>query len=154
MKSIFIASAVILAATSAASAQTVQWRGGTFITAVTPGCGTDWSVGDYLNTRYRHPNLGGNGNFTGLSMFSNFYASTYAVAGPLGTAFKTTENAGQIGGGVSFFNNATTKMRFASRVPTAVTATTQSIVINGQIAGFGGLPTCTVTFRSTLGLRS
>lgn len=152
MKSALLASAVLLALAVPASAQTVQWRGGTFITGITPGCTPDWAVGDYFNTRYRHPGIGGSTQ-VGFSFLQPFNAQNFSVNPPVNATFKSVAFAGIVGGGMSFYPTATTKLRITSQVPTTITAATQSIVFTGQVQGFGGLAACTVTFRSTVGLR-
>jgi hypothetical protein len=106
LKVVASAAAFLSMAVSAASAQTVEFRGGGFLTNPTAACA---SVGLpevlYVSTRYRPPTLGDNGPETRFAVFQPlFLASSYTLAsGNLNPTLKNVQG-GLTGIGTAAFD--------------------------------------------------
>lgn len=153
IRQIFLGSLMIVGATSIASAAPVEFRGGGFITNLTPECIADgWSEGTYQNIRFRPPNLGTNGVQTSLSLFYSFSAVGYVLAsGNLGAKFKNVQGNFIYAQAFPFANQAAIRVTFSQ--PVSFSNTTTDIVIGGQIKNFGDTANCQVDFRFSLTLK-
>jgi hypothetical protein len=146
-----LAAAMLAAMTTAASAVT-EWRGGTFLNTITPQCTADGFVkGDYYDTRYRHPNVGGANDETRMVFLQSFSGMGVTVEGTVGKEYKDVQ-AGYVGSNI-YFDDMGSQIKFSSIYPAKIDKNTPAIIIEGSIKNFGGVLGCEVGFRSTLGLR-
>jgi hypothetical protein len=140
-----LAAAFLSMAVSAASAQTVEFRGGGFLTNPTAACANAGLPEVlYVSTRYRPPTLGDNGPETRFAVFQPlFLASSYSLAsGNLNPTLKNVQG-GLTGIGTAAFD---AKMSMASRTPTTVSLSTQSVVMSGKIRNYADNTNCTYDY--------
>ena len=138
---------------TSASAATVEFRGGGFLTNPTPECIADgWGQSNYENVRFRPPNLGDNGPQTRLAIHSLFSAESYVLAsGNLNANFKNVQGGGTFAATGLYGNQA--KVRVTFKQPATITATTKDIIIAGQIQTIGDVAGCQMDFRFSLTLK-
>lgn len=146
-----ILAAIALAATTSAAFAVTEWRGGTTFLTITPQCAQEGFIkGDYFNTRYRHPNVGGANDETRMVLLQRFSGMGFTAEGTIGKEFKEVQ-AGYVGSTV-YFDDLGVQVRFTSMSPAKPDKNTGALVIEGNIKTFGGIKGCDVSFRSTLGL--
>jgi hypothetical protein len=144
LKKLLAASAMIAFCTHGAAAQTVEWRNGTaVVTAASAACTANGTnVGDTYNARYRHPNLGDNGNQARLTIVGRRSAHIFGKNVDFIKTFQTADFAGFIGGGLVTQNSAPPagpyqpQIRMTKRTPGTITETTPNIYMTFQIKGF------------------
>lgn len=137
---------------TAAMAQTVEFRGAACLTTVTATCpASGWDIGDCMLLRYSPPNLGTNGVKTEFSLFGQSFSDNYSLASGslIGTTLKAVDayHVGRTG-----YKYAST-MRITKQSPSPLLATTASVSITGNITNFSNSPSCNVGFRASAALR-
>lgn len=142
-KKILAAAALLMLGAHGAAAQTVEWRNGkAVVTAVSPACtANDRNLGDTFEARYRHPNLGSNGNQARLSIFTHRQAHIFIKNGDLNNTFQAIDTAGFIGGGLVTHNSGPPagpyrpQIRMVRRTAN-ITAATRTIYMTLKIRSF------------------
>ena len=135
------------AATTAAAAQVIEFRGAACLTSVSAACAPDgWSVGDCLLMRYSPPNIGTNGIGTEFSVMGQSFGANYAIAtGSLvGTLFVPVQ--GTHVGRTGYTFNSTMRITSQSPVPTN---TTKVVNLAGGISDFDATVGCNVNFQAS-----
>ena len=154
------AAALLALGTHGALAQNVDWRyGSAVVTSVTPACkqnGID--VGASYDARYRHPNLGDNGNQARLSIFSRRTAHNFIMNVDFTNAFQTASAAVFVGGGFVTNNSSPPagpyqpQIRMTKRLPANITADTPYVYMTFKIRGFfvnPGVTNCHIDLQVT-----
>lgn len=143
---LFFAAGVV----SSASAANIGFRGGGFLSNPTQACiDNGWGQVNYVSARYRPPNVGANGPQTFLAVHDQFSAQSYVLAsGKLTSKFKNVQGGATFFGTALFINQAKVKVTFLQ--PETITASTQDVIIAGQIQGVSDLPGCKFDFRFSL----
>jgi len=149
------AGALLLALTTNAAAEFVDWYGAGVLTSVsTANCPTgnfNQSFNRYFTARYLPRNLGTNGPSASLSFLHERYATNFTR---LNGAFSLTTLETVQGTTVARFGSAySPKLRLTNHNPATVTTATPSIELAGIIVGYPGFPgntTCTVNFRAVV----
>jgi len=144
------ASAAAFLAT-AAGAQTVEFRGGGYVSVPTStACqNAGWPPGSfYMNMLYRPANVGSNGSLSRLSFFFQHFAMNYSVQGDLTKTFKPVTGGGLRSSQYGYPKFV--KMKKTGMTPRNVTAASQWVVLSGEIKGLDGVRGCQTGFRGTL----
>lgn len=141
-----LAAGGMAASASTASAQAVEFRGGGYVSFSSQCEVEGWIGTTYVNSRYRHPNVGSNGPTTNFSMyFPLFYATNYVLPrGNLTAAFKPVRGGGL--GNTTWVQTGKQRMRVTLRSPSTITTSTEAVRLQGQIRGFDNMPNCLVDF--------
>ena len=152
MKYVLATAAVAWALTTAAVAQTVEFRGAVCLTAVSATCpASGWDVGDCQLMRYSPPGLGTNGPTTEISLFGQSVSDNYTLAtGSLvGTVMKPIDayHVGRDG-----YKYSTT-MRITKQAPATLLSTSPAVTLSGNINNFSNSINCNVAFRGRATLR-
>lgn len=152
MKIVFVAAFTTGLLSTAAIAQTVEFRGAACLATVTASCpASGWTIGDCMLLRYSPPNLGTNGVTTEFSLFGQSFSDNYSLAtgSLIGTTLKPID-AYHIGR--SGYKYAST-MRITKQSPAPLLATTANVSLSGNITNFSNSLNCTVGFRASATLR-
>lgn len=135
---------------SPASAATVEWRGGGYLTSASQACLDDgYLPTEYVSVRFRPRGLGDNGPNTKISFFHPlFFATSYVrMNGNFAKSFKPVVSGG-VGGGPYVIDKGA-KLK-ATMTPSSVKAGTQTVRIVGEIRYYGGTVGCNMTFDVNL----
>lgn len=147
LKNLFRGLLVLAAASSTASAEIVEFRGGGFITNVTADCPPYLFDGFFFDARYRPPALGDNDSATRLGFFSTFFSQSYVLeSGQLGDKYKTVQG-GRTSLATKLFQ---AQMRVTSQTPSKIDSKTKSVYIAGQIRNFEDTSGCRVNFQVSM----
>ena len=155
IKKLLGAAALLAMFTQGAAAQLVDWRyGSAVVTAASAACVANGiNVGASYDARYRHPNLGTNGNQARLSIFSRRTAHNFTMAVDFTNAFQPATSAAFIGGAFSTNNAAQPylpQLRMIKRTPANIIATTPNIYMTFKIRGFfvsPGVTNCNIDLQ-------
>lgn len=158
------AAAIVLLSTTltgAAQAQRIEWRGGAQFYNFSAACAENgWSGTFLFNTRFRPSGLGDNGLNTSISFFGTYYAFAFvALNARFGTSWLTlappTGAAGALGTLPYQWNLPAPEIRLSFQSPSnaALTATSPTHRMIGQIRNFDNTEGCTVSFETNLMLR-
>jgi hypothetical protein len=144
-----IAFALLVGACAAPGAlAALKMHGNMVISAVTQGCIDNGVVraGQTYSFRFRPPNVGGNGPDTSLSIFAPYEAMNYRLltGSLIGNTLQTVNGTGVFSGGGTF----SAKARITSQQPAELVDPVTQVLLTGDIEGFAGEPTCTVTFSA------
>lgn len=132
-----------------AQAQTVEFRGGGYLTDAA-GCPTWWSGNIVFRARFRPANTQGNGTVNRMTLFLGAYVYhlTYPVVSVGGTVDST--RWGSIGSGLDLNSAPTPRVRaLAPPANTAFGANEMHLV--GEILNFDFREGCTIRFTMWLG---
>ena len=145
------ATAIVIAAVSNASAQTVDWRGGGVFVDQT-NCVGFFNDDRVFRALYRHPGLGGNTSDTNLSLYWPHIAVNLALLNAVFDGTFQVANATSIAGEARKFKPRI-KVQKMTPAPADITEETGIIEIRGTIkkfAVFAEVAGCSVDFEMTL----
>lgn len=147
-----LATALAVASGLAVSAETVEFRGGGYLSGLSQACqDAGWpSAGPFfVNARYQPPRLGDNGPQTRLSFYLSHYAAGYTLArGNLSRRFQPVAG-GAVGPDAQMFDRPA-RMRVSQQTPANVRMGTPRLRLRGQIRRMDGVPGCTADFDVSL----
>ena len=152
MKYTLTTTAVILAMTAAANAQTV-WQGDLFVTAVTSACNSPvvaLNVGDFIQAILAPKNLSGNGSSDSLNVFL-----------PRGAAYNIVPQNGTLNAATAFklvgihhdgtAGSSTPSSQGPFSVsPSTIASVTPSVTLSFTWHGYDGVSGCSVSFQGVL----
>jgi len=153
--------AALFITTAGATAQTAfpYWHGAALVDAVTPACKNNGfvAVNDFFTSNYRaKTGIAGEPNNPGITFDAT--RSSYAFFRSGGTANANTMHGAGTASGMLIRGNVTTipsptqgnyAATFSFKVtPATITATTQTISIDGWINNWRNVAGCKVTFRA------
>jgi len=137
---------------TAAGAQTVEFRGGGYLSVPhNAACKAGGWPGReyYVNIRYRPAGLGSNPPQDRLSFFFPHFAMNYQVTGSLTKTFQPLSAGGGLGSGHYTYSTAV-EIKKTSMKPRTVTVKSQSVVLSGRIKNLDDVTGCNGVFRGTL----
>lgn len=142
---------LFIATTTTSQAQTVEFRGGGFLSDFNDDCAPFFGPGNrvYVETRYRPRNLGANGDES-LIAFSNsfFWQASFSLDGAeFSEEWQRAE--GFHGGIATFRTRPAPVLRFRQQEPAVLTNASEDVYIVGQVRNFM-LPGCRATYRLAL----
>lgn len=144
-----VALAAALIGAPPASAQTVEFRGGGYISDIR-GCEPVFGPGrQYVNVRFRPPGLGSNDNVSRLSLL--YPPATFVFllrGGSFGNAFQVAE--GHVAGIDPIQFDVSPWVRFDTQVPRRIRMNTEELYITGFVRRYAGLPDCSMRFEFAL----
>jgi len=149
-----LSAALALAAAAAlpggAAAQSVEFRGFSYVSDFNAACVADgWTGTPSFYVRYRPFGLGSNTD-SRLAFFDRFYASGYRLADRRFDRTWRDVDAGQVGSSLWAYDAGTSQVRVTTHAPATLTDSTPQIRLVGQIRGWGGVPGCTARFEATV----
>jgi hypothetical protein len=130
---------------SPASAATVEWRGGGFLSTQSQACLDDgYRANEYVSVRFRPKGLGDNGDYSKLSFFHPlFFATSYLRKGNFTKSYKAVSGGGT--GSSTWFFASKVKLK-AQLTPSKVGESTETVRIVGGIKNYGDTAGCDMTF--------
>jgi len=147
-----LASILVATSAAAASAQTVEFRGGGYLSNLSQACqDAGWAAAGpfFVNVRYQPPRLGANGPQTRLSFYLSHYAAGYTLArGNLNRRFQPVAG-GAVGPDAQLFDRPA-RMRVVQQTPANVRMGTPRLRLRGQIRRMDSVPGCTADFDVSL----
>lgn len=150
----FLFAVLCICMSTAAQAQTVEFRGGGVMKFQRNACTNDGWPGqggfEYINVRYRPANVGGNGSADRLSVFFQFAAMNFNLDnGRFNNTFKDT-NSVYLYSGAGQELNPRTRGRSRGITPNNITPNTQSVRIKIQLRNFSAVQGCDVLIDAPL----
>ncbi len=147
MKKVYLAAAMILAATVGAQAD-ARFQGDMFITSITNACANDgYGVGNYARIRFRPAKVDGNPTNTGFGIHWGRWATGYQINGKLTSTWKDAQGTGISSFG---FNWTGSKLRYLSQSPGTIKASTKTVILKVEIGKFDNVSKCKVVFEGAL----
>jgi hypothetical protein len=144
----------VLSASSPASANEVEFRGGGYVRNFSTECAVSGFTDPvYVSSIYRPRKLGTNGDATRISFFfPQFYATSYELPkGKLGNTFKKV--VGGATGTATYFFSKNPRMRLTAMTPAKVKMRTPVVSLSGEIKNFDGIEGCKADFELSLRLQ-
>ena len=140
---------IVMANTSHASAQTVEYGGAFQIIKLSNPCLQFFSLNDLTSGRF-YPGGVGDNQFTGISyFFDNRFGEGYNYEGPY-TDLMSDKFTNVSAGGVWVRNYSfDAKLRLINVQPKVIKAGTPFVRVLGAIRNFDGVSGCSITFRAT-----
>lgn len=143
-----IAAAAVLSLAAPASAE-ILFRGIMNVTAVNANCTDGPNVGNSENAQFHPAAAPGNSNFSALSQFGRYHATSWALnTGSFTTTFQQVSNKSI--GWSDFTPDKPSFFLVSKQAPVNITSTTPTIILEGKIKnprGNIGQETCVATFR-------
>lgn len=148
----FLFAVLCICMSTAAHAQSVEFRGGGVLEFKTNACKAEGWPGagssEPVNVRFRPAGVGSNGNETRLSVIFPYGAMSFRVPGKLNNTLKTTQSINVFS--KAFENNPKSRARATKITPANINANTQTVRLQVQFRLFDGINNCNVNLDAPL----